>query len=622
LNKNQYIFTILSLLIFFAGCAKIGSPTGGPKDETPPKVVRSVPENYSTNFDNKRIEVEFDEFIQLKNINQELVVSPPQKDKPVVRLRNKVMLIDLQEELIDSTTYTLNFGQAIVDNNESNMLENYLFVFSTGSYIDSLGVSGKIVNAFDLKPSEDPVTIMLYDKFYDSVPYLEIPAYIGKSNKKGYFEVNNLKSDTFKVFALKDKNYNLIYDLPDEEIAFLDTNLVLSAEYIMTFLDSGKILQDSLGNDSLISIATDTIAEARKDTLLQDTVAVDTITFPKRKKYYLSIEMSLFKEDNKPQYMSGSSRKNRKRLDFYFNRPVTDTMYMEPLNFTPDSNWYILEKNLTGDTLFYWIKDSLIFKQDTLKMHLRYLVTDSILNYIPRDDTVNLNYLTEPAKTRRKQETGKTTSENLKIEMALQAGAILDLYKGISLVPENPVLDIDLSRIKLYKKVDTLEYLQKFTLEKDSLLMRKYLLKHEWEEIESYRLFIVSGAFTDIYGLTNDTINIPFKTQSIDHYGKLILTLTDNDQNLIVQLMTEKDRVIRTDTTSRSGPVVFPWLEPGKYKLKVIFDKNGNGKWDTGRYLAGIQPEKVKFYQGEINIRANWDLELPWDLKSEAIPSK
>jgi hypothetical protein len=153
-------------------------------------------------------------------------------------------------------------------------------------------------------------------------------------------------------------------------------------------------------------------------------------------------------------------------------------------------------------------------------------------------------------------------------------------------------------------------------------LMSKYLLKHEWEEIESYRLFIVSGAFTDIYGLTNDTINIPFKTQSIDHYGKLILTLTDNDQNLIVQLMTEKDRVIRTDTTSRSGPVVFPWLEPGKYKLKVIFDKNGNGKWDTGRYLTGIQPEKVKFYQGEINIRANWDLELPWDLKSEAIPSK
>jgi hypothetical protein len=216
LNKYKFIFAILSLPILFAGCAKIGSPTGGPKDETPPKVIKSVPDNYSTNFDNKRIEIEFDEFIQLKNINQELVVSPPQKVKPVVRLRNKVMLIDLQEELIDSTTYTLNFGQAIVDNNESNLLENYQFVFSTGRHIDSLGVSGLIVNAFDLKPSEEPVTIMLYDKFYDSVPYLEIPTYIGKSNKKGYFEVNNLKSDTFKVFALKDKNYNLIYDLPDE----------------------------------------------------------------------------------------------------------------------------------------------------------------------------------------------------------------------------------------------------------------------------------------------------------------------------------------------------------------------------------------------------------------------
>lgn len=611
MKRYQFIFVIISLISLFWGCAKIGSPTGGPKDETPPKVIKSVPDNYSTNFNNKRIEIEFDEFIQLKSINQELVVSPPQKVKPVVRLRNKVMLIDLQEELIDSTTYTLNFGQAIVDNNESNLLENYQFVFSTGRYIDSLGVSGLIVNAFDLKPSEEPVTIMLYDKFYDSVPYLEIPTYIGKTNKKGYFEVNNLKSDTFKVFALKDKNYNLIYDLPDEEIAFLDTNLVLSAEFMMTLLDSVKISQDSLRNDSL----------AKKDTLTRDTVAVDTITFPKRKKYSVSIEISLFKEDNKPQYLSGSSRKNRKRLDFYFNRPTSDTMYIEPLNFAPDSSWYILEKNRAGDTIHYWIKDSLIFKQDTLKMHLRYLVTDSILNYVPRDDTVNLIYITETTKARRKQETSKTP-ENLKIEMALQTGAILDLYKGISLIPENPVLSIDLSGIKLYKKEDTLEYSQKFTLEKDSLLMRKYLLKHEWEEIGSYRLFIGSGVFTDIYGLTNDTINITFKTQSIDHYGKLILTLANADQNLIVQLMTEKDQVIRTDTTSRSGPVVFPWLEPGKYKLKVIFDKNGNGKWDTGRYLTGIQPEKVKFYQGEINVRANWDLELPWDLKSEATPSK
>jgi len=244
------------------------------------------------------------------------------------------------------------------------------------------------------------------------------------------------------------------------------------------------------------------------------------------------------------------------------------------------------------------------------------------MNYVPHNDTVNFIYIVETPKGRKKQETTSKAPESLKIEMVLQQGAILDLNKSISLTPEYPIINTDISKIKLFKKEDTIEYSQKFTLDKDSLSLRKYMLRHEWEETMNYRLFIGSGAFTDIYGLTNDTINIPFKTQSVDHYGRLVLTLTNANQNLIVQLMTEKDLVLRTDTTSGSGQVIFPWLEPGKYKLKVIFDANNNGKWDTGKYLASIQPEKVKFYKGEINVRANWDLELPWDLKSEEAPSK
>jgi len=594
---------------------------GGPKDTIPPRVIRSSPDNYSINFKSKRIEVEFDEYIQLKNINQELVVSPPQKVKPVVRLRNKLMLIDLEEELADSTTYTLNFGQAIVDNNESNLLDNWLFVFSTGNHIDSLSISGLVVNAFDLKPSEEPVTVMVYEHYYDSVPYREIPMYIGRTTKKGYFDVNNLKSDTFKVFALKDKNFNLLYDLPDEEIAFLDSNLVLSAEMTMKMSDTSKIRQDSLKIDSLVNVKPDTLATVIKDTIKQDTVSIDTITFPKRKEYSFSLEMFLFKEDNKPQYLTGNSRKNQKRLDFYFNRPLKDTLHVEPLNFKPGSDWFVLEINRTGDSLHYWIKDSLIYKLDTLRVHLNYLVTDSNLNYIPYNDTLNLVYITETTKGRKKQATAKQ-AENLRIDMALQNGSTQDLNKGILIIPENPIATFDISRINLFKKEDTIEYPQKFTLEKDTLYLRKYLIMHKWEEIINYRLFIGSGAFTDIYGLTNDTVDISFKTQSLDHYGKLILRMANVDQNIIVQLMTEKDQLVRTDTTSISGDVEFPWLEPGKYKLKIIYDKNKNGVWDTGKYLNHLQPEKVKFYSGEINVRANWDLELPWDLKAEGVLSK
>jgi len=620
LKKLQFIFIAISVLVLFRGCAKMGSPMGGPKDEKSPKVVRTTPDNYSVDFNAKRIEVEFDEFIQLKNINQELVVSPPQKEKPVVRLKNKVMLIDLKENLLDSTTYSFNFGQAIVDNNESNLLENYQFVFSTGDYIDSLGISGFILNAFDMKPSEEPVTVMMYDSNYDSIPYLDIPKYIGKSSKTGYFEINNLKSDTFKVFALKDKNYNLIYDLPDEEIAFLDTTIILNAKLIMKILDSVKMSQDTLTSDSLINAQTGKLVLPLKDTLIndtlvQDTLIQDTITFPKRKKYSVSFEMFLFKEDNTPQYLSGTSSKNQKRLEFFFNRTFTDTLYIEPLNFDCDSDWYIMEESITGDTLQYWIKDSVIFKQDTLKMHLRYLVTDSVLNLIPYDDTVSLVYTKEVAKGRKKQETEKT-AENLDIESGIQKAGTQDLYKAITLVPEYPIEVTDISKIKLLKNKDTLEYAQTFALDRDSFFLRKYRITHEWEEILNYRLFIEPGAFTDIYGSTNDTINISFKSQSIDHYGKLILSLAGVDQNIVVQLLSEKDQVIRTGFGNKSGPVEFPWLEPGKFKLKVIFDTNSNGKWDTGKYLDRLQAEKVKFYSGEVNVRANWDLELTWNIKN------
>ena len=621
MKKYQVFLIGLSALLFLQDCAKIGSPMGGPKDEIPPRVVKSTPNNYSTGFNDKRIEIEFNEFIQLKNINQELIISPPPEEKPAVRLRNKSVIIDLNGNLLDSTTYTLNFGQAIVDNNEANLLENYQFVFSTGNYIDSLGISGIILNAFDLKPSEEPITIMLYDDLKDSVPYKEIPMYIGKSTKKGYFEINNVKNDTFKVFALKDKNYNLIYDLPDEEIAFLDTTFILSGKLIQEFLDSVKTSTDTTLIDSLITIKTDTLAAPLQDTLLQDSLVQDTITFPKRNKYSVSFDLFLFMEDNKPQYLLGSNRSESKKLAFYFNRPKQDSLTIEPLNFTCDSNWYVLEENITRDTLIYWIKDSLVYKRDTLRLHLKYLITDSLFNYIFFDDTVKLVYSTEIAKSKKKEKT-EQKPENLSLQLSIGNGATQDLHKSISLNSGYPILNADKSKISLFKLKDTLEYFQEFTLRSDSVYFRKYWIDYQWEEVMNYRLFLEPLAFTDIYGVTNDTITIAFKTQSLDHYGKLILNLTNVDQSIIIQLLNEKDNVLRINQQNESGITEFSFLEPGKYKLKVIFDANKNGKWDTGKYLQQLQPEKVLFYSGEINVRANWDLELNWSIKDEEALSR
>ena len=204
----------------------MGQLSGGLKDTIPPVVLQSEPQNYSVNFKGQKIEITFNEFITLDNINQQLVVSPPVENRVDVRLKNKTILIDLNNELQDSTTYTLNFGDAIKDNNEGNLLNNFEYVFSTGNYLDSLSVYGRLVNSFDLKPSEDPVSILLYDDLSDSAFLKHGPLYVSKTGKEGYFAMNNLRSDTFHIFALKDLNSNFYFDLPNEEIAFLDTSLI------------------------------------------------------------------------------------------------------------------------------------------------------------------------------------------------------------------------------------------------------------------------------------------------------------------------------------------------------------------------------------------------------------
>jgi len=605
MHKYEGILFLLAVVLIYGSCAKIGSPTGGPKDETAPEIIATVPENYSKSFTQKRIEIEFNEFIQLKNINRELVISPPLKENPIVRIRKKSIIVDLEEKLRDKMTYTLNFGQAIADYNEGNMLENYEFVFSTGEYIDSLGVSGMILNAFDRKPSEEPVYVMLYEVYYDSVPYKEIPLYICKASKDGTFLINNIRPDTFKVFALKDKNFNYLYDLPDEHVAFMNSTFILTAELVMDYIDSIRLLKDTLAIDTLTIDETDTT-----EFDLQDTLPVEV-----RKQYSVAFDLYMFPEDKVPQYMKDNKRTDPKKIEFYFNRPITDTLIIEPLNFEPDDNWFIFEKFFIGDTLVYWIKDSLIYQQDTLKLHLTYQVTDSVMNYITYDDTLSLVFAEAESKRRRQKDEEEEKEESMGFSVGIQRGGIHDIYRKIKITTDHPTAAIDLLKIHLFMREDTVEYPQQFKIRPDSMYFRKYYLDHSWEEAMNYRLFIEPGAFTGIYGLSNDTIDIPFKIQTLDHYGKILLTMENVNQQVVIQLMNDNEKLIRSKIHNQNGIVEFPFLEPGKYKLKLIFDDNRNGKWDTGRYLARIQPERVIYYAGEINVRANWDLEMKWNLE-------
>ncbi len=266
------------LVIFTAicwSCAQQGSPSGGPKDEDPPLVLESDPPNYSTRFEAKKIQITFDEFIVLDNVNQQLVVSPPMEEKPEVRLKGKSLFIEFTEELKDSTTYTLNFGSAIKDLHEGNKLLNFEYVFSTGNVLDSLSIRGTLKYAWDHTVPKDPITIMLYEELRDSVPLTEIPLYVGRSDDSGVFSINNLKADTFKIFALKDGNYNLLFDLPSEEIAFLDSALIVNADFFRSITEAGAA-------DSAWAEAGDPVKPADTLAMPADTLAVPPIQ-PERK---------------------------------------------------------------------------------------------------------------------------------------------------------------------------------------------------------------------------------------------------------------------------------------------------------------------------------------------------
>ncbi len=599
-------------------CAKIGSPSGGPRDIAPPVLLKSKPLNKSTLFTGTQLEFTFDEFINSQGMSQELVISPPMEETPEIRMRGKTLVIEFLEDLRENTTYTLSFGETIKDLNEGNILRNFEFVFSTGEKLDSLGVLGMAVQAFNLElpETEDPIFVMLYENLSDSAPLLEIPDYVGKITPQGAFLINNIRPGTYRLFALQDLNRNYKYDVPEEMIGFIDTTLLLYPgmfDYKMTdtIPEPDSLLVDSLDIDLQDSLGLD-----MEDTLIVE--VSDSVMLADLGKYSVYVDIFLFQEDNKPQYLSDYARDDRRKLSLYFNRELTQSVQMEPYNFDPAGDWFLLEEHVMKDTLDYWLRDSLVYKTDSLHFLAEYPVTDSLQQIITYYDTLKFNYR-EPQKAtgRRKRQEDKEEPEKEKITLStgVSASQPQDIHRPISIEVQHPVFSTDQSRISLTMKEDTLKIPVPYSLEKDSTRMRRYFMKVDWESEMRYFLDIYPGTFTDIYGLTHDTISINFMTRGIEWYGRILLNLSGVDGPKIIQVIDKNDEIVRASRVIENGLIEFPFLEPAGFTLKVVHDDNGNGKWDTGSYLEGIQPESVSFHPGTISIRSNFDLEINWNLK-------
>ncbi len=579
LSKRHVLIVPLAFLLslFFPRCAIVVSPTGGPKDTIPPILVRSTPPIYSTNFNRQRVTLTFNEFIQLKEISQKLILSPPQERLPDFRVRGKSIELSFFEPLLDSTTYTLYFSDAIVDLNEGNPLVNFEFAFSTGNEIDSLRLTGKVIDAFTLEPQVG-ILVMLYDKIMDSIPLLERPIYVTKTNKEGSFFLSNLKENDYKIFALKDGNSNYLFDQVSEPVAF-SQDTIFSA-----------ILSPPLG-DSL------------------------------RQASDKSLTLRLFQEENRAQSLTDFSRVSRRGLKVGFSRKPEGSVSLLPINFPLDSSelWYHLERGSTGDTLTYWITNDEMSKVDSLFIRVNYYRTDSILNLFEVSDTLRFFYSDkqQPSRTRRREAEEPEKPETLPVSFSASKGKAVLPHEPLSLTFNLPLLSLNNDMILLEDISDSLTIKSEPKI--DSLNPRLYRVEHHWQHNTMYRFTALPGAFTDLNGLTNDTLIVRFNGVNPDYFGTINLNLTGVVPNVIAELLTEKRAVVDRKIAEKDGKVTFDYVRPGKYIIRFIFDANKNGKWDTGWYLMGIQPEKVVMYQEKgivtvHNIRANWEYDINFNL--------
>lgn len=596
-------------------CAQQGSPAGGPRDEEPPMILESDPPNYSIHFEARKIRITFDEYIVIDNVNQELIVSPPMEEKPEVKLKKKSLIIEFEEDLKANTTYTFNFGSAIKDLHEGNVLLNFEYVFSTGDVLDSLSVRGTLKYAHDLSVPEEPISIMLYNDLRDSVPLTDIPLYVGRSDDSGVFSVNNLRADVYKVFALKDGNNNFLFDLPTEEIAFLDTSLIVSAEFARFLLKSSGLIDTVPEIDTMPEI--NTMAEINKmaEPVSTDSTALvsDSIVDRGPDLNAIYIDLELFTEETDIQYISDYNRDDRRRLQMVFARPLSDTFHYHTLPVeVPGSIEYLEDFSRERDSLTLWIRDSIHYKLDTLSLQVNFTVKDTSNQYVVLTDTLRFLYREKKVDSRKKT-VQEDQPETLDIR-TLRKGGTQDLHRDLAIGLSLPLRGITDSLIHLYHLPDSVEIEVPIGIRMDSTVLNRAWISSSWESAAQYRMQILPGAFTSIYPPVHDTIDVTFSTRDSEYYGKILLSLENVKTHTIIQLLS-RDKVMAEKTVDADGTYTFSNLVPQDYKLKFIHDSNGNGKWDTGNYLKKLQPESVEILPVTITVRSNWDHDVTMKLE-------
>lgn len=575
------------LAAVLAACANPVAPTGGPRDEDPPRVIRSTPDNYSTNYQGQQVRIFFDEFVQLRDLNRMFLISPPLEKLPEVRIRGRSIMMDINEELRPNTTYNFFFGDAIADITEGNKMLNFQFVVSTGDYVDSLSVQGRVLDALSHKPMEE-IYVMLYEDLRDSMPYLERPVYLAKTAKDGTYRINNMREGQYRMFALQDLNANFLYDLPNEAIAFYDS--LIRPAYL------GAV---AAAADTLSGPANGGLPEEEEPMAWQDPDQQQPLMeheHPDNEDFYT---LYMFQEPDTVQRVLSSSLLRQGLIQILFRIPADSAWVRELRQPFEREDWHIAERYPRGDTLHLWLKD---VKRDSLFLE----VGDG-----PKVlDTLKLS--TTPRQTRARA----TAAETLPL-LGLTANASrssgLPFFRQLKITATNPVASLDTTLIELWRN-DSIPFALPANLEFADNVQRVMVSTTDFEPGLSYSLLALPGAFTDIFGLQNDTLRLQFRTTQAEDYGMLLvdLQLPHTENNFLLQLLSRDGNTLEQRVIRASGLIHFRNLPPGQYGLRLIDDRNNNGKWDTGHYLKGRQPEAVFLFDDPIQLRANWEMEISW----------
>lgn len=600
--KANTLFLPFYLLVFLllVSCAKMGQPDGGWFDETPPKVIGASPADGAVNVNQKKINIYFDEFIKLDNPSEKVVVSPPQLEQPEIKGAGRRIQISLVDSLKANTTYTIDFSDAISDNNEGNPMGNYTYSFSTGAAIDTMEVSGYVLESENLEPVKG-ILVGLYADHADSAFRTKPMLRVSRTDSRGRFVIKGVAPGSYRIYALQDQDGDYKFSQKSEKIAFSHDIIVPSCK--------PDVRQDTTWVDSLHIKSIDQVDYTH---FLPDNIVLRAFTEPLTDRFFLKAE-----------------RQKANSFTLFFSYGDSILPQIKGLNFDAE-NAFLVEASEKKDTITYWLKDTALVNQDTLLMDITYRMTDSTGVLVNKTDSAQEILSKEPYAKRMKQQEKELAAwikkqekkkkkgepydsvmEVKPLDVQLSVSSQFDPDQNVIFSFPTPLAKVDTAAIHLYAKHDTLWY--RAPMEFLPLENRKYELRGEWRPDIEYSLEVDSAAFEDIYGLASKPIKQGFKVNSLDTYGTLLVNITSlHDLPLIVQLLDAQDKVVK-ETKTVNGVAEFYYLKPQKYYMRLIVDRNNNGKWDTGNYDNDQQAEEVYYYPEAIECKAKWDLTESWD---------